>query len=107
MNKPRELLFRIDRMPGFLDYCLYLLDILPSGLARVCLPFSFGPEVPEGGLFGDPTARLSQKELEYLMTELWNLGIRPHGWQRNDGELGATKFHLEDMRKLVFQSKEK
>jgi len=50
-------------------------------------------------------------ELEYrdakrLMDDLWANGIRPSNDEGNEGALSATKGHLEDMRKLVFDKGE-
>lgn len=48
---------------------------------------------------------LSQKELQYLMDSMWRKGIRPSNGEGSVGEIGALKYHLEDMRKLVFKEK--
>lgn len=54
-----------------------------------------------------PTAlSLSAEQATELMDALWKEGVRPTG-VGSPGELGATKYHLEDMRKLVFGEKEK
>jgi len=44
-----------------------------------------------------PTLRLSDRDAKELMEVLWSLGVRPY----ND-EMAATKLHLQDMRRLVF-----
>lgn len=48
-----------------------------------------------------PTFSLSMDEAQTLMDDLWNCGIRPTEKIDNPGELRATKYHLEDTRKLV------
>lgn len=48
-----------------------------------------------------PTFSLSLDEAQTLMDDLWNCGIRPTEKIDNPGELRATKYHLEDTRKLV------
>lgn len=42
---------------------------------------------------------------QILMDDLWNAGIRPTETKNQAGEIAATKYHLEDMRKLVFEQK--
>lgn len=49
-----------------------------------------------------PPIVLTQEEAGRLMDELWLAGIRPSSIGTG-GELEATKYHLEDMRELVFE----
>jgi len=49
-----------------------------------------------------PTFSLSDRKAQELFNELWNLGFRPVDGTGNGGHLEALKYHLEDMRKLVF-----
>lgn len=51
-----------------------------------------------------PSVTMSLEDAAGLMTELWNAGVRPEG-VGTVGEIAALKHHLEDMRKLVFQTK--
>lgn len=60
--------------------------------------------VPEEGIRQVPTFSLYREEAQVLMDRLWDLGFRP---QRSSGEIKAIKYHLEDMRKLVFQGDER
>lgn len=55
----------------------------------------------EPGRFYEPVIKLADDQAEQLMTELWNAGVRPRNMQNVHGELNATKYHLEDMRKLA------
>jgi len=48
---------------------------------------------------------LTKIEVQKWLDELWALGIRPSNGEGNIGEIGAVKYHLEDMRKLVFKEK--
>lgn len=58
----------------------------------------------EAGSVGDGSfLQLSIEEATVLMNELWNAGVRPRD-VGSPGELSAVKFHLEDMRKLVFET---
>lgn len=56
---------------------------------------SLGEEIPEA-------TWLDKEQLSVLMDDLWATGIRPNGYAR-EGEIGAVRDHLEDMRKLVFR----
>lgn len=58
----------------------------------------------EPGEFCHPLLRLSREEAQLLMEELWNSGIRPSGAAGSAGQLAAVTYHLEDMRKLVFNN---
>ena len=40
-----------------------------------------------------------------LFDALWNVGLRPHLGQASAAHVEALKYHLEDMRKLVFKGK--
>lgn len=63
-------------------------------------------ETPEiTGLSTDPTFRLSLESAQLLMDELWQCGLRPAEGSGSVGQLAATQKHLEDMRRLVFDSR--
>lgn len=47
----------------------------------------------------------SEEELMEMATELARLGIKPKEASYIEGELKATKVHLEDMRTLVLKKK--
>ena len=51
----------------------------------------------------DPTFRLEMTEAQLLMDDLWNAGLRPTEGHGSAGALAAVKYHLEDMRALVFK----
>lgn len=50
-----------------------------------------------------PSLRLEQEQVQALMDRLWDCGVRPTEVAGSAGSLAATKYHLEDMRKLVFE----
>jgi hypothetical protein len=52
-----------------------------------------------------PSMRLDPDDAQRLFEALWQAGLRPSKVESAEGELAATKFHLEDMRKLVFKGK--
>jgi hypothetical protein len=59
-------------------------------------------ELPPNAYVDEPTARMSRTVMQGLFNELWRLGFRPADGTGNSGHVEALKYHLEDMRKLVF-----
>jgi hypothetical protein len=52
-------------------------------------------------LWMPPSFILSMESAQRLMDDLYNCGIRPSDAGESVGALSATKFHLEDVRKLL------
>lgn len=50
-----------------------------------------------------PTLRLDANEAQQLMNGLWHAGVRPRDGSGSLAHVEATKAHLEDMRRLVFE----
>lgn len=50
-----------------------------------------------------PASVLSITEAQALIDSLWDCGLRPTEGAGSAGSLSATKYHLEDMRALVFK----
>lgn len=75
-----------------------------QGLSAVALPLSMKTlgEADEGVSFS-PAMSLTKESAVRLMDALWEVGVRPSNGEGNAGELGATKHHLDDMRKIVFE----
>lgn len=81
------------------------------------LALTFGRELPDGdievaeplvmkrtkrGQITEPCVRLEQNEAQQIFDLLWREGYRPKDGSGNSGHIEALKYHLEDMRKLVF-----
>jgi hypothetical protein len=60
---------------------------------------------PGEQLVFDETMLWDRDDLEALVTEASQLGIRPKEASFTEGKLQATQAHLEDMRSLVFDGK--
>jgi hypothetical protein len=60
-------------------------------------------EIPDMCAEVKPTMRLMPEEAQALMDGLWDAGLRPVGGAGSAGQLDAVKYHLEDMRRLVFR----
>jgi hypothetical protein len=50
----------------------------------------------------NPTFTLQQYAVQELFDQLWAQGYRPKDGTGNGGHVEALKYHLEDIRKLVF-----
>jgi hypothetical protein len=62
-------------------------------------------EAVEAGTFMEPCFSLMMEEAQLLMDNMWDAGVRPSQSVGTAGQLDATKYHLEDMRKLVFKDR--
>ena len=51
----------------------------------------------------DPSWSLGMSEAQSLMQVLWNSGLRPNNGEGTNAQADSIKYHLEDMRKLVFR----
>ena len=59
-------------------------------------------EEMEPGVVREPVMNLQPEEAQELMDQLYSCGIRPSKERGSAGQLDSVKYHLEDMRKLVF-----
>ena len=62
-------------------------------------------EKVDAGFQMDRSMCLSVDKAQKLMDDLWHCGLRPSQSIGSVGQLDAVKYHLEDMRKLVFKGK--
>ena len=60
-------------------------------------------QVEPGRILEDPLLQLSHEDAQSLMDELYHVGIRPSQAAGSAGQLDAVKYHLEDLRTLVFK----
>jgi len=61
--------------------------------------------VKSEGLSVEPFLTLQPETIQDFFNQLWQLGFRPKDGTGNSGHIDALKYHLEDMRKLVFKTK--
>jgi len=59
----------------------------------------------DGEAANGPMIELSSDACQLMFNELWNAGFRPKDGTGNSGHLGALQYHLEDMRRLVFDER--
>lgn len=57
----------------------------------------------EPGEMTQPMIKLPFDAAQRLMDELWQAGCRPSQSVGTAGQVEAVKYHLEDMRRLVFK----
>lgn len=55
------------------------------------------------GTWKPPAVALSPEEAQILFQALWDAGLRPNNGESSMAHVDAMKYHLEDMRKLVFR----
>jgi len=54
------------------------------------------------GMPNEPTFMTDESTAQLLMDSLWNAGFRPTEGKSSIGAMKACEYHLEDMRKIVF-----
>lgn len=72
----------------------------------VALPVVFESYDSVKGIPPEPLITLSNEDAQKLLDELWRAGVRPTDQMDSMAAIGAVKYHLEDMRRLVFGKKE-
>jgi hypothetical protein len=53
------------------------------------------------GVIAPPTIRLTTRQARELLQQLIENGVQPPSAGAIEGELKATKYHLEDLRKML------
>jgi hypothetical protein len=82
---------------------VWALNRLPDGSREyITAEFSVHRVEPRSFFDRGPTLRLASDECQQLMNELWRSGFRPRDGAGSVAHVDATKAHLEDMRRLVF-----
>lgn len=89
--------FYLSRTPVSDHVDLYIKDRLNQA---ICTNLEFTKNRP--GELANPCMRLTDIDLQSLFDELWRLGFRSSEHIDEKSALDATKRHLEDMRRLVF-----
>lgn len=78
-----------------------------NGKRKIASPLKFHFNEPKDGDIVEPTFSipeiLSKELLQSLADELFKLGIKPLSQLPLENEMAAVKYHLEDMRNLVFK----
>lgn len=94
---------RIISAPWYAGYEVLLEDKISDGRRGIVIGPLVITELDNNHFKSiDPTFRMDRAEAQQLMDELWQCGVRPANGVGNVGELDATKKHLSDMQRLVF-----
>jgi hypothetical protein len=91
--------FHISRSNEWLGYTVYIKTndgIVTDIKMTVDNSIQKGTYIP-------PPLVLDEKSAQNLLQELWNAGLRPNNGEGTSAQVDALKYHLEDMRKLVFK----
>lgn len=82
-------------------YALRLVDRQEGGTKAVATNVVM--ENIEPGSYVAPFMTMGADEMQTLFNSMWSEGFRPKDGTGNSGHIEAMKYHLEDMRKLVFK----
>jgi len=93
--------FQIRARMSDIRRCLEIIVFreLPDGKMAVGKPIETETRDNDHSVI-EPTIVSSMSAAQQLMDDLWYYGVRPSEGIDNPGELRATKYHLEDMRRV-------
>lgn len=80
---------------------LGIWEELPDNKQAIATNVEF--EMADPGRMYGPGLTISLTAAQELMDSLWQSGIRPSDGKGSSAEVNAVKYHLEDMRRLVFK----
>lgn len=95
---------RVIQEPWYAGYRMGIfqtegLHETPTHVGKILFePYEEGALAP----IDNSVLRFKQEEMQLLMNDLWQCGIRPTDGTGSTGQLKATEKHLEDMRRLTF-----
>jgi len=78
------------------------LEQLPNGDTRRLYGSVTWKESTDIILPDESCYSMSMTEAQRLIERLWDCGLRPTQGAGSAGQLSATQYHLEDMRKIAF-----
>ena len=82
-----------------------LLGVKCDGDNRRYLTYGYSKVNPQLSPDSESKLFLSDEDAQKLIDALWNSGVRPSNIVQERSSLESTKYHLEDMRRLVFDEK--
>jgi len=85
---------------------IYIIHHDGEGNRRIAKPLTIDlHEEPLSKMEGriiDPTIRIDTDTAQSVFQQLWDKGYRPNNGESSMAHVASLKYHLEDMRKLVF-----
>lgn len=94
-----SLKFYINRNIASDSFELYIKRLDRNSGISIATNITFEKHIPEN--LASPLTVLRETEAQELLEELWKVGFRPKE-VGTGGQIASIKYHLEDMRKLVF-----
>lgn len=97
----------VKKEPWRDDVGIYILrDSFVGGKDSIAFVKAFEmKKMHEGDLMEEPSLKMLSGEahefLQAMVNAAWGVGIKPTAMEDSANELKATKYHLEDMRKLA------
>jgi len=86
---------------------MYIIRDLDDGRVEYFKPTMMESTIQDGSLEIEPTFRFSHRVgesfLQSLSEALVRIGFKPDAIKAKENEVSAMKYHLEDMRRLVFK----
>ena len=105
-NRTQQLRTGIQRNISNNSIDLYIIREEPMRSGRpAMIATEFILETIQEGEMYNPLVNFTPEEAAHLMDELWNAGVRPSNGAGSNATLDAKDAHLEDLRRLVFESK--
>lgn len=96
----RGLQFYVAQNPAYFGVDVHIRDNETGNLATNVIF-----EKKAMGEWSPAPLHLQPEDAQQLFDELWRAGFRSSEQTSKESALEATKFHLEDMRKLVFENR--
>lgn len=96
--------FYIGSNPMMNGFSFYLRTREPYGERfSMALPLVMEEKEPEEAAYvQDPFMTISREMTQELMNELWRNGFRPDKYEADTGALEQARFHLDDLRTILF-----
>ena len=96
----------VYRNPSARRVDIYVTKDTNSNNITHALPLEYGEpdDRDDANLDIQPTFSLEYETAELLMNQLWAAGIRPEADVGTQSMIKVTQAHLEDMRRLVFDT---
>lgn len=95
-----ELKFLAER--NFYQYDGIRIHLAIKEEGKIFIPKALEWEEKERGAWAPEFLMMSDTEAQALMDSLYDCGYRPTRVVESAGQVEAIKYHLEDMRRLVF-----
>ena len=98
----------IQRNPAIRGYDIWVTSEAKDGSLGLAKPILFEFEEIKEGVWSHPTFQLSARDADEFLssfaTALSRSGFKSDELKNTENQISAIKYHLEDMRSLVFNA---